>query len=434
MNAFDRFDREFAQAVEDLADARTPDYFDDVLERAVSGRQRPAWTFPERWIPMGVLARRPALVPTLPWRTVGLFLLLAVLLAAIVAIGVGRARLERPALPYGIAANGLLAYSVEGDIYGRDPQTGELRLLVGGPAVDVGPSFSRDGTQFSFVRLIDEGTHTIAVMVANADGSNVRTAVEPEVADGLHWIEWSPNGEMLLIVNSAAGVPWLSVVNVSGEPQRRAISVDLEVHTADWRAGTDELILYGRDRATRGLGFYAVPIDGGSLRPIVSPGDDGQVHHGRFSISHDGRFLAYTSEDRGGNVSSHIVDLDSGETRTLDGWFNQGWPTFSPDGERLALVRYPASGAAAQAYIGSSTGDGTDAVAIGPEVQNQPGSAGLQIQFSPDGTSLLIVHAAAKQAWAADVETGAYEAFSIADDEWVTWQRLHPSTTSAPDR
>lgn len=383
---------------------------------------------------MGVLARRPAFVPTLPLRTVGLVLILAVLLAAIVAISVGRARLERPALPYGVAANGLLAYSVEGDIYGRDPQTGELRLLVGGPAIDVGPSFSRDGTQFSFVRLIDEDAETIAVMVANADGSNVRTAVEPEVADGMHWIEWSPNGEMLAIVNSAAGVPWLSVVNVSGEPQRRAIDVDLDVHTADWRAGTDELVLFGRDRATRVLGFYAVRIDGTDLHPIVPRPDDGHVYHGRFSISHDGRFLAYTSQNRGGNVSSHIVDLDSGETRTLDGWSNQGWPTFSPDGERLALVRYPGSGAAAQAFIGSSTGDGTDAVAIGPEVENQPGSAGLHIQFSPDGTSLLIVQAAAKQAWAADVETGEYETFFMGDDEWVTWQRLHPSAASAPGR
>ena len=432
MSALDRLDRELAQAFVDLADPRDPDYIDDVLERAVSGRQRPAWTFPERWIPMGVLARRPALVPTLPWRTVGLVLLLAVLLAAIVAISVGRAPLERPAPPFGVAANGALAYSVQGDIYGRDPQTGELGLLVGGPTIDVGPWFSRDGTQFSFVRLIDEDTETIAVMVANADGSNVRTAVEPEVADGSHWIEWSPDGEKLVIVNTAAGVPWLSIVNVSGEPQRRPIDVHLDVMITDWRAGTDELVLFGRDRATRALGFYAVRIDGTGLRQVVPPRDDGRGHHGTFSISHDGRFLAYTSGNSAGNVSSHIADLDSGETRTLEGWFNQGWPTFSPDGERLALVRYPASGAAAQAFVGSSTGDGTDAVAIGPEVQNTPGSAGLHIQFSPDGTSLLIVQAAAQEAWVADVDTGEYESFPMGDDEWVTWQRLHPPATVPP--
>ncbi|MDQ3937426.1 MAG: hypothetical protein M3253_01955 [Chloroflexota bacterium] len=426
MNA-DRFERDVAEALVDLAAPHIPDYFDDVLERAVSRRQRPAWTFPERWIPMSVLARRPVFVPALPWRTIGLMVILAVLLAAVLAIGVG-SLLQRTAPPYGVAENGLVAYSEGGDIYARNLSTGTVTQLVGGPENDVGPWFSRDGARFSFVRITSQEPETIAVMVANADGSNVRTVLAPEVAGERHWLEWSPDGDMLVIHNNVQGVPPLSVVNVNGEPGRRAIDVPHEVHIVDWRPQSDELIFIGREPEAprRALGFYAVEIDGTGLREIVPPPGSNGTHHGPFSLSHDGRFLAYTSANSAGHVSSHILDLDRRETRTLGGWFNQAWPTFSPDGERLALVRYPGTGATAQAFIGSAGGDGTDAIAIGPEVRNQPNTPGLRIQFSPDGTSLLIVHAAAQEAWLADVATGEYQSVAVGEEEWVTWQRLAP--------
>jgi Tol biopolymer transport system component len=294
--------------------------------------------------------------------------------------------------------------------------------------MNVGPSFSRDGRRFSFVRVMGGEPEMIALMVADADGSNVHTVVEPEVIGDRHWFEWSPNGDMLVLVDSAEGVPQLSVVDVIGEPQRRAVNVPLEVHIVDWRPGSDELIFIGREpTAPSGAkGFYAVGIDGTGLRELVPPPGSGGTHTGPFSLSHDGRFLAYTAVSATGHVSSHILDLNSGETRALGGWSNQAWTTFSPDGERLALVRYPGTGAAAQAFIGSSGGDGTDAQAIGPEVQNQPGRHGLRIQFSPDGTKLLIVHAAGAEAWVADVATGEYDSVALGEEEWVTWQRLAP--------
>jgi len=93
------------------------------------------------------------------------------------------------------------------------------------------------------------------------------------------------------------------------------------------------------------------------LRELVPPPDAGTLARGSFSLSHDGRLLAYTTASASGHVSSHILDLESGENRDLGG-FNQGWPTYSPDGERLALIGYPGTGAAAQAFIVSSGGDG----------------------------------------------------------------------------
>ena len=326
--------------------------------------------------------------------------------------------------PLGLAANGPIVYSEDGDIYSYDLATGTATLLVGGPEVDVGPSFARDGSRFSFVRVTGEDPETIALMVANADGSDVHTVVEPEVSGDMHWVEWSPDSAMLVIRNSADGVPPLSVVNVVGEPQRRTIDVPLEVHQVDWRLGGDELLFLGKEpQAPAGpRALYAVGLDGTDLRELVPAPESGTLAGGAFSLSHVGRFLAYTTASSGRSVSSHILDLDSGETRTLGGGFNEGWPTFSPDGERLALVRYLGT---VQAFIGSSAGDGTDFVAIGPQVR-QSGAPGLRIQFSPDGTKLLIVDAAEAEAWVADVATGEYDSVALGDDQWVSWQRLAP--------
>ena len=335
--------------------------------------------------------------------------------------------------PYGVAANGLVAYSDEGDIYARHIDTGAVTLLVGGPEIDVGPAFSRDGSLLAFIRVVGEQPEVVAVMIASSDGSRVHAAVEPEPAGRTHWSEWSPESapHRLVIVNNAAGVPPLSIVKVGGSPERRTIELPLEVGATDWRPGTDELVFRGREPEARpnAWGFYAVGTEGSGLRELVAPLGFEGTHHAPFSLSHDGRFLAYTSSERQGSLGVNILDLESGDTRPLGGSGLQGWATFSPDGERLAFIRYsdPAgSDIAAQTFVSPSDGDGTDAVAIGPEIRIQQNTAGLRIQFSPDGTTVLIVHAAGEEAWLADVATGDHESVAVGDDEWVTWQRRAP--------
>ena len=138
-----------------------------------------------------VTARAPT--TRLPWRRLGVLALIAILLAAMVAAYVG----SRPRLPapYGRAANGLIAYDAEGDIYSLDPMTGQTAALVTGPAFDARPIFSRDGTRFAFARA-GEGRNAL-LFVANADGTNM-IQVTPELLDefGPYHDAWSfsPDG------------------------------------------------------------------------------------------------------------------------------------------------------------------------------------------------------------------------------------------------
>jgi len=106
-----RFDQELPELLLEASTAPYPDYIDDVLGRTGSLRQRPAWTFPGRWLPMDLtMPRRTTAVPVRPLL---LLALLAVLIAALVVVAVGSRRPLPP--PFGVADNGLIAYSEGGD-------------------------------------------------------------------------------------------------------------------------------------------------------------------------------------------------------------------------------------------------------------------------------------------------------------------------------
>ena len=95
----------------------TPDYYDDLFWQTAHTSQRPAWTIPERWLPMLEIARQPV-VPQMPWRRhrgaappARRPLAAGLLLAA--------AQPKPPPLT-GPAGNGLVVMSRDGDIFTVD--------------------------------------------------------------------------------------------------------------------------------------------------------------------------------------------------------------------------------------------------------------------------------------------------------------------------
>ena len=49
-----RFEQDLPDLMAQLAPRRVPDYRDDIVRQTARTRQRPAWTFPERWLPMDI--------------------------------------------------------------------------------------------------------------------------------------------------------------------------------------------------------------------------------------------------------------------------------------------------------------------------------------------------------------------------------------------
>ena len=129
--SIDRFEQDLPDLLAELAPRAVPDYRDDIVRQTTHMRQRPAWTFPERWLPMSVLTTRASAAPPIRWRIVGLVALLLLTLAAGLAFVAGSQR-HLPA-PFGLADNGLVTYEVNGDIYTADPVTGVAKAVTTGP-------------------------------------------------------------------------------------------------------------------------------------------------------------------------------------------------------------------------------------------------------------------------------------------------------------
>ena len=89
MTAEQRSERHLTTILEDLYLGPTPSYRDEVLAVATHRRQRPAWAIPGRWLPMADIASRTASAPRVPWRTVGVALVLAAIPIGLKTLPVG---------------------------------------------------------------------------------------------------------------------------------------------------------------------------------------------------------------------------------------------------------------------------------------------------------------------------------------------------------
>ena len=163
-----RLERDLPAMFDELAAPRTPDYLEAAIERASSRSQRPAWTFPERWLPMDIVTR--PVDPRSPMRAIGILALIGVLIAAGLAAAYIGSRSHVPANPFGLAANGQIAFTGNGDIRTVDQVTGKVSDLIVGPEVVGKPSYSLDGRHIAFVR--DAGGPNDHVVVAASDGES----------------------------------------------------------------------------------------------------------------------------------------------------------------------------------------------------------------------------------------------------------------------
>ena len=109
MSSSTRYERRLPELLDELAAPRTPAYFDDILGQVGRTRQRPGWTFLERWLPMSAVSQRLAAAPRVPLRAVVVTALLLIALAVGLALLAGSQRPAVPA-PFGPAANGLIAF------------------------------------------------------------------------------------------------------------------------------------------------------------------------------------------------------------------------------------------------------------------------------------------------------------------------------------
>ncbi len=199
-----------------------------------------------------------------------------------------------------------IVFDLLGDIYTLPIGGGEAQALTRGPAYDVQPRFSPDGSRISFTSDRGGGDN---IWVIDADGSNP-CAVTREDYRLLNNAVWTPDGRFLIARKHFTS--------------RRSL-------------GAGEMWIY--------------PLEGGAGLQLTTRKND-QQDAGEPEVSPDGRFL-YWSEDvsPGGKFDYNRdpngviyailrLDRESGEVTTLShAPGGSVRPTLSPGGDTLAFVR-----------------------------------------------------------------------------------------------
>lgn len=447
MTARDRLERDLAAWFVETAAPRTPDYTVDILRQTAPMRQRPRWTFPERWLPMGVTTLgRQALRPV-PWRTVGLLAALLLLLGVAVALYAGSQRRVPP--PFGPATNGRIAFVQTppgyentsgyhepfGDIVVVDPSTGETATLVGGPDADGEPEFSLDGTRMSFVRQEADGVALYAMDVRGGAPLRLTADALPAIREAA----WSPDGRS--VAYTVPSETWdgsdLWIAATDGSGAAKVDLGDLWAVAPKWRPpdGRELLVLgseapglnalgayrgiYGDESATR-LGLYRVRPDGSGLKAIT-PDNGAQYDYVWTSWTPDGQRIATQRAGQYGYQRVVVLDADGAQVAQIlpSGTLQADAiaPAISPDGSRIAYAQI--SSDRWRVHVRPIDGSGPDIA-----TDHEFGGAGASLRWSPDGQLLIVNQHYYLETWLIDPDGGPVRQASWTDPGYSVWQRL----------
>ena len=386
MTTFDRFERAIPELMTELAPARVPDYFDDMLRETASYGQRPAWSYPERWLPVEITAR-PLSARSFPWRPLAILALIALLVAAGLAVYIGSQTRLPP--PFGVAGNGVLLYRAsDGRIVSLDPADGSTATVV--PASDalVDPLPSRDGRRI--VLATYGSTSTAKLTVRGIDGSNPITLAGDYKE--LDVVDWSPDGTKLAIVSNRDGIQSITVAETDGSGARE-ISLATEVRQVSYLPD-DRLLFVAAERTGERCGAYDTPDqtctlyivneDGTALEVLIPSADFHGIN--TLSPSPDGSKLLWVEWTTGAEGRLHIFDLGERVDRVVpDDAFpslysmNRAW--FSPDGTRILFDFFEADGD----HWGIVPSTGGTPIRIGQKFPDK----GSDADWSPDGRYVL---------------------------------------------
>jgi Tol biopolymer transport system component len=426
MTAFERIEPRLPELIDELAAARVPDYFDTMLQATAQARQRPAWSAPERWLPMGVLAQTSS-VPRVPWRQIAL---VALLIIGLLAAGLAVAGSWQPAIPvpFGVAGNGLLLYRApDGTIRSVDPDSGDTATISTASDGRGDPVASRDGRRIAFLP-----TDPVAspIIVTDIDGSDpVRLAGEYR---DVSWPDWSPDSKQLAIVSSVAGIPSVSVLQADGsgaQTLRLGRAVDQSWYLPDGRlallasAEPGQVCALNVPTNQRHCDLFTVNPDGSGFERVLDRAGFAGI---RFHPSPDGTKLVYVLWADGAEGRLHVVDLLTGEDRPLpiegidaEYSINRAW--FSPDGSSILFDLFEEAGV----HWAIVPASGGAVRKVGPE---RPG--GTDASWSPDGRSVLARYATDTESelWLLDgTGSGADRQLDVNVPYLPDWQRIAPS-------
>jgi dipeptidyl aminopeptidase/acylaminoacyl peptidase len=322
------FDRRLSAWLDQDAAGRVPDHLAEVLVATRATRQRPAWSSPERWLPVDLTFRPTSFAFGQPLRLAIILGLL--LLAAAAAIVFIAAQQNRPV--FGLAGNGqiLVTDGTTLRAFEQDGTAGTVLAELPGEAASI--VVSPDGTRVAYV-LDVSGRSLVRVMTLD-DGETVD--LQSPTFVGGEPMGWSPDGRWLTFAGLDGAEPHIYVAATDGSSLRTvgedAIDARFAISSPTWSPDGEWLAFVAGTNLDAGGQIHLVRPDGTDLRTLDTPpvvvGDGGWIS---WAPDPTAQRLLYVALTNGLHI--RLVDVATGRDfeTALD-----FWPSWSPDGSRIS--------------------------------------------------------------------------------------------------
>src|SRR4051794_20457083 len=327
MKARNDFDGMVSEWLDDQAGRGAPDYLAEILTRTTRTRQRPAWSSLERWLPVQMtFSRRLAPIPRLAWIAV-LLAMLVIAAAALLAAGVGQRRLPH----FGAAANGRIAFVDGANLQAASADGTNVTTLAAVPDGAERLTFSPDGTLLAYRTAGADPT----IVVSGSDGSKPVIVARGTAIGTGDPLAWSPDSRRLAFTTTlvADRIGTIDVVDADGShpghviPGPAAETVDR--FSPSWSPDG------------RWISFFSTESNGYVALNVIHPDGTGEQRLATSPINPDIVDMSWSPDPAvsrvvyvaGGFVK--MFDIVAATETTVGTGF---WPTWSPDGARIAWV------------------------------------------------------------------------------------------------
>jgi WD40 repeat protein len=335
MNVRSDFDPIVTSWLDAQAGRGAPGYLDEVLAVTSRTRQRPAWSSPERWLPVQLtLSQRIRPIPNLT-RVVAIAAILALIVAGLLVAAAG----QRHVPHFGFAANGPLTW-VDGATIKLASADGEtVRAGAAIPAGSESLTFSPDGTRLAY----RTPGGPASIVIADADGghahpvTNIAAASSAQVSVDAPFA-FAPDGGRIAFTAMQATYRSIRLVGVDGSNPTTLAPVGIadvdETFDPAWSPDGQWIAFFWTQPAKSLTQIYLVHPDGSGGHVLAAAHPDPYNLELAWSPDPAQPLLAYVEGDDAGGGNIAIRDITSSKVVYAGSGL---WITWSPDGRQIAF-------------------------------------------------------------------------------------------------